>query len=294
MAGRLALRPIRQLDHAGRFDAARVDPEQAAAPELDQRGLVEHLDAEPPVGGEGRRHLGHPAGREVRGWRVGQVAGQLGGRRHRVATPGASGHAILPARGRDEAEIGERGRGRLLQRVVAVTREEHALDNRLPGRLRLDARHVRQRRRQLGAVGARARERRRGVAQFRSVEVGGVPDADEDEGRSAPPRDGQGLANLAVEAQRGQRGAVQGKLAGYGTVDPDRNAHAAVAGRQGFGDADGHLAGPLDRRDGVEGGNASLGNSHDRGPLVSITPTTHASRASRASRTRDPSGSLDH
>ena len=125
-------RAVRQLDHARRLAAAGVDTEQPAAAECRQRVGVEHLDVEPGGGGDGDRHVGHAARREVAGGRVGEVTGELGRTGEHATALGAPGRGCGPRRRRDEHELGEPGAvGLLLQRRVAVPREQHALDDGL-------------------------------------------------------------------------------------------------------------------------------------------------------------------
>ena len=60
-------RAVRQLDHPRRLGAAGVDAEQPAAAERRELVGVEDLDLEPGRRGDGDRHVGHPAGRQVAG-----------------------------------------------------------------------------------------------------------------------------------------------------------------------------------------------------------------------------------
>ena len=69
---------VAQPDHAGFLGAACVDPEQAAAAQIDQCLLVEYLDIEPTLLSEPARQVRHVYGGEKSRRGIGEVTGDVG------------------------------------------------------------------------------------------------------------------------------------------------------------------------------------------------------------------------
>ena len=233
--------PVGQLDHARRLDAARVDAEQAAAAELEQRVLVEHLDLEPALGAEAHGDVGHGLGGEVGRRAVGEVAGEGAGAGEHLTALGARRRGRRPGRRRRRAsrapvpvrsawsgarrrstERGARPRWRPARRALA--RGPRPAARRVP-----DGRALLPR-------GERAGRVAQAVGVHRCERAG----AHHHQRRAAGLRQHEGLSRLAVEPGGSQCLTVVADLARHGTIRADQHPDRVDLGRHGRGHLDHH------------------------------------------------------
>ncbi len=205
MPRRLALGGVGHDDHPGLLDRALVDPEQAAAAELDQGPLVEHLDLKAGLRADLHRDLGDPGGGQQAGGGRREVAAEHARPSRRQAAGRAGAGLVEGTRGRleDEGLHGHRAGLRALERVL-VAGEQDALDD---GRGGLVDRHLGRSRHPGGqrrVLGNRAGEGRGGVAQAGGGQLGRVPGADGDQHRPVRRRERDGLAHLGREPRPGE------------------------------------------------------------------------------------------
>src|SRR5690606_30769225 len=226
----------------------------AATAELQQLLLVEDLDREPRVRGDGLGDLGHLPRGQQRPRSVRQVARELHGAGRRLRAPKAVLDLVDGRRGPDDRERFER----LLvlwmsEGTVAIARQNGALRDGLRSRIETEnARRVREQHGDPRVSPARARERGGGIAQHGGIDLRSLSDADGDPGGTARPRDDHGLADLSFETGGSQRR----------TVEPESRRDLAVL-RHGHTDAAHVVRDPLG---GAEGRQRALHSR--RGGLV--------------------------
>jgi hypothetical protein len=248
-------RPVGEADHARLVRRPGVDAQQAAAAQLDERCVVEHLDLEPGLRADDLGDLRHPRGGQVHRWRVREVPGDL--RRLCGDAPPAD---ALPRFLRalvvdDHGQVPEECFARLVaEPPVAVPREEDPFHDRLGGGGRAHARDPGQRSGDVRVAVRRPGERRGGVTKGCGIEPARGARPDGDELRDRVTRDRHRLADGAREPCRGQRRPAEAERGGDVALRPDRDREGRDVARRGCGDVDNEAGGSAAGRDRVKPG----------------------------------------
>ena len=212
MGGRLTRGPVADLHHGRGLLAARVDAQEAAAPQLHQRGLVEHLDRQAGSVGDLAGDLADPGRRQVTRGGVRQIPAQRGRLRSRPAEPDTGLGFVGRPVAHDEFDL------RQLDRVVdaadmeVVAAENGTLDHRSGHSFEVGATGVRQLEGNPAGVRQGPAEGGRGVPQLGRRDLGRVTDPDGDLDRPLSAGKHEGLADRPVETARLKRGPVDAEF----------------------------------------------------------------------------------